>query len=58
MNDRAKKIIQHGPLKGKPILYDVRQGEQCGVCEGPCRYGTCGDCGGHSEHNSGCPRIG
>jgi hypothetical protein len=29
-------------------------GDPCNVCEGPCRFGNCPVCGGHSEHNWGC----
>jgi len=33
------------------------RGAPCDVCEGPCRYGHCAECGGHSEHNWGCPQT-
>lgn len=32
-------------------------GDHCWVCDGRCRYGQCPDCGGHSEHNYGCPQT-
>lgn len=31
--------------------------DPCDICEGPCRYGNCLTCGGHSEHNVGCSEI-
>jgi hypothetical protein len=32
-------------------------GDPCDTCEGPCRYGHCPECGGHSEHNYGCANL-
>jgi len=46
------KTRDSGPLPRK-----TDRGEHCEVCEGPCRYGHCPDCGGHSEHNWGCPQT-
>ena len=48
--------IPSGVLKGRTGTV-VRQGESCGICEGPCKYGTCMSCNGHSEHNYGCNKL-
>ena len=50
-------VIPSGVLKGRTLATARRVGDACGVCEGPCRYGNCSRCGGHSEHNAGCDLL-
>lgn len=53
----AKQItIPTGVLKGRPGTI-TNIGDPCDICDGPCRYGNCDRCGGHSEHNVGCDTL-
>lgn len=48
---RNRSHIATGAGPGEPRR---APGDPCNVCDGPCRFGNCADCGGHSEHNWGC----
>lgn len=50
------QLIERGPMKGRTVM-PLSIGDPCDICEGPCRFGNCLSCGGHSEHNAGCPEI-
>jgi len=50
---QRRKLAGAGPRRYAPRPC----GTPCDVCEGPCRYDRCTECGGHSEHNWGCPQT-
>lgn len=53
--EQRHKLREGGPIRSVAPIRQV--GDDCMPCEGPCRYGQCPDCRGHSEHNVGCPQV-
>lgn len=53
---RRTVTINDGPLKGRTTT-TIDPGDACDICAGPCLYGNCKFCGGHSEHNHGCRTL-